>query len=444
MKFNIKRRCLVRITSFIIAGFLVLTGCIIKKENRIISIERRLVHNYQSAMEELSSEMENMAISLDKALYVATPSGLSLITNEIALQASTASSALSSLPAQHGNLETLSKFLSQVSDYSVSLSKKVISGETMTDEERTNLKKLAAIARKLSVKLNETKFMYNSADVWSENIDMGVEGIASSTVIDTSFTETEQSLTDYPTLIYDGPFSDHIQSQKSVFLENKAEIDEKTGRKRAEAILNKSNITLSGNENGKIPAYIFSFERGSIAITKKGGYPLYFRNERDIKSPEISYEDAVSKAERFIKGLNLGEFETSYYFADEGVCVVNFAFKLGDVICYTDLIKVGVALDTGEVIFYEAAGYLMNHKQRSFKEPLVSEKTARGVVNKHLKILKTKLALIPSGGQNELYCYEFYCTGEEGEKILVYINTQTLAEEKILILLKTDGGTLTK
>lgn len=444
MKFNIKKRSFIKLASFIIAGFLVLGGFIIKKENRIINIERRLVHNYQSAMEELSSEMENMAISLDKALYVGTPSGLSLITNEIALQASTAASALSSLPAQHGNLETLSKFLSQVSDYSLSLTKKVISGKTITDEERTNLKKLATIARNLSVKLNETKFLYNSADVWSENIDMGIEGIASESVIDTSFTETEQSLTDYPTLIYDGPFSDHIQSQKSVFLEDKAEIDEKTAQKKAEEIFKKSNVTLSGNENGKIPAYIFSFERGSIAITKKGGYPFYFRNERDISSPEISYEDAVSKAEKFLLSLNLGKFETSYYFADEGICVVNFAFKLDNIICYTDLIKVGVALDTGEVVFYEAGGYLMNHKQRSFNVPQVSEKTARGVVNKHLKILKTKLTLIPSGGQNELFCYEFYCTGEEGEEILVYINTQTLAEEKILILLKTDGGTLTK
>ena len=54
------------------------------------------------------------------------------------------------------------------------------------------------------------------------------------------------------------------------------------------------------------------------------------------------------------------------------------------------------------------------------------------------------MALIPTDGLNEVKCYEFNVTGENNQQILIYINCDTGAEEDILILLKTDGGTMTK
>ena len=126
------------------------------------------------------------------------------------------------------------------------------------------------------------------------------------------------------------------------------------------------------------------------------------------------------------------------------MCVINFSLLQGSTVCYSDLIKVGVALDTFEIVFYEASGYIMNHKPRTLKVPVHTKEEAKKVISPHLKIKSTSLALIPSSGQNELYCFEFLCEGEQKEEILVYVNTETLIEEQIFILLKTDGGTLTK
>jgi hypothetical protein len=52
------------------------------------------------------------------------------------------------------------------------------------------------------------------------------------------------------------------------------------------------------------------------------------------------------------------------------------------------------------------------------------------------------LALIPSDGENEIYCYEYKCESEDGRQVLVYINAQTGQEESILILLENESGTL--
>ena len=52
------------------------------------------------------------------------------------------------------------------------------------------------------------------------------------------------------------------------------------------------------------------------------------------------------------------------------------------------------------------------------------------------------LAIIPTDSKDEVLTYEFKGTVEERE-FLVYINTDTLEEEKVLIILETPGGTLT-
>ena len=45
--------------------------------------------------------------------------------------------------------------------------------------------------------------------------------------INSGFREMNEGFTDYPTLIYDGPFSDHITQQKPVFLEEAQAVSEK-------------------------------------------------------------------------------------------------------------------------------------------------------------------------------------------------------------------------
>ena len=446
MKLYIKKRHMVRIISFAVAFVLIFAGTVAYNQVRFVSLKRQLAHRYQSAMENLSSEMENISVTLSKALYTGTASTLTSLTNELVLQAGTAASALAELPIKHESLETVSKFLSQVSDYSLVLARNVVRGGSISDEERKNLATLSKVAQNLSNSLDEAKTMYNGAENWADNIENALKGSEKVGEIENSITEAEESLSDYPTLIYDGPFSDHILDKESELLQNSKEISREEAREIAAATVGLDSDKLSNNpdEEGKIRAFVFGFENGVIAVTKQGGYVLYFRKNREIQSSEPDYEKAVRLAKKYVESLNMGNFKTSYYFADEGMCVINFAYVQGDTVCYPDLIKVGVAMDTGEIVFYEAAGYIMNHKARTLKVPENTSEKATNVISSHLKVKQIGLAIIPSGGENELYCYELLCVGENNEEILVYVNTETLYEEQILILLKTDGGVLTK
>ena len=59
-----------------------------------------------------------------------------------------------------------------------------------------------------------------------------------------------------------------------------------------------------------------------------------------------------------------------------------------------------------------------------------------------LTILSSQLALIPTGGEYEVLCHEFKCQNESGGHVLVYVNAQTGQQQKILLLLEDESGTL--
>ena len=104
--------------------------------------------------------------------------------------------------------------------------------------------------------------------------------------------------------------------------------------------------------------------------------------------------------------------------------------------------KVSVALDNGRVVGFESKGYLMNHTVRDLPAPTVSEEEARGVVSPALTVLSHQLALIPTGGEYEVLCHEFKCEDEDGRHVIVYVNAQNGQEEKLLLLLEDENGTL--
>ena len=106
----------------------------------------------------------------------------------------------------------------------------------------------------------------------------------------------------------------------------------------------------------------------------------------------------------------------SYYEVANGICTMNFAYEQDGVTCYPDLVKVGVALDTGSVVFFDARGYLMNHQEREFSAPMLTDTTAREILSPSLTVQSQNMAVIPTSGMNEAYCYEFLCEGREGRR----------------------------
>lgn len=441
-----KRRNAVRVISFCAAAAVAAVGFAVREKLNSKRYRLEIENSYSRSLDELNAGVNNISVILEKAQYVTSAKQISNMAAQLLSEAETAKAALSQLPAGSGELTVLNRFLSQVGNYAMSVSKLLVGGGELNDEFSTNITALSDTAKKISEAISNSSISYNNPSSWAAEIDKQLDDTVTPDSFGGSLDELEESLSDYPTLVYDGPYSDHILEKEPQMTKNAEKVSESDALKKAVQIAECDADALKFEENvkGKIPSYRFSGNDVSVTISQSGGYAVYMRKDRTIGDSILEYRQALDKAKRYLERIGMSGFTETYFFTDEGVCVINFAYLDGKTICYTDLVKVGVAMDTGEIMLYEASGYLTNHTDRAFETPSVSADEAAQKVSDKLKIRETALALIPTDSAGEVRCYEFVCETEDGQEILIYINALNLDEEKILILLKSDGGTLTK
>lgn len=440
-----KKRNTVRIISFCAAAVVVSAVFALQSKQDLYRYRLEVKNNYSGTLDTLNTSVNNISLILEKAEYVTTAKQLSQMSAQLLSEAESAKAALSGLPAGE-NLDILNRFLSQVGNYAVSVSESLISGESLNDEYAENIKVLKSTAQKISEAVSNSSVIYDNPSAWADDLDNKLEETVDNDSLNSTLDALEGSLSDYPTLVYDGPYSDRILEKEPLMLKDAEAVSEEAALKKAAetAECEEESLSSDGTVDGKIPAYRFSGDNVSVTVSRAGGYAVYMRKSREIGDYVLEYRQAVDKAKRYLEKTGMSGFTETYYFTDEGVCVINFAYLDGKTVCYTDLVKVGVAMDTGEIMLYEASGYIVNHTERAFESEAVTAEEAAKTVSSKLQINKTGLALIPTKGGNEKRCYEFVCETEDGREILVYINALTGEEEDILLLLKSDGGTLAK
>ncbi len=440
-----KKRTIIRTISFLCAVILAVGGLWIKEMSKSRAYLLQIENDYSSSLSKLNSSLNNISLILEKVAYVNTARQVSSYAAEIYGESELAKEALSTLPTGQSGLNTVYKFLSQVGNYALSVSKKIISGENITAEQKDNLIALGNTAHTVSQAISDSQITFNNTEYWAEELEGRIDGIIKESPLAQSLNTLEQDISDYPTLIYDGPYSDHILTKEPLMTSNSNTVSKDEAYEIAHSVLSKKSVLkYDGMQSGKIDCYRFINDDVTVTVSKNGGYLVYMRKNRNVGKTVLSYEQALEKAKRFMSDNDFKNMTDTYYYSDEGVCVINFAYLDGQTICYTDLMKVGVALDTGEIMLYEASGYLTNHTERAFETPIYTPEQATETVSKDLTVETISVALIPTDGGGEVRCYEFLCKSEDEKEILIYVNTQTLDIEHIYILLRSDGGTLVK
>ena len=410
-------------------------------------------NTYNMAFYEVVDYVQNVETYLAKSLISSTPEhGAETLTN-VWREANLAQAYLSQLPIESQELANTEKFLNQVSDYSYSLSRKNIYNESLSDEDLKNLKDLHNYSVELENTLNQLSDDINSGRIkWDELTNKGTTAFAQqvSTSSMDGFSNLEENFHQYSGLIYDGAFSEHLTNGEKKGLTGD-DIDEDIAKQKAIDFIGKDNVqnieSLGFSENATIPEYNFSVKTNSensisISISKKGGHIVYMNSNRDVNSEIISQEEANVKGKEFLNNHGFMNMKETYYLKQDGIVTINYAYVQNDVVVYSDLIKVKVALDNGEVLGIETTGYLNNHTQRDTSNVKISKESAKKTLNKNLQIASEGLAIIPTEFQTEILCYEFKGKVDDKE-FLVYINAENGREEDILIITNTPNGTLT-
>lgn len=406
-------------TALVVLGATTVTGYV-----RASRYKMNLNYNYQRAMRDLTDSVDNIETTLNKSIYANTATQQNGFAAKLMRETSMAKASLSVLPLQTDTISNVGKYITQVGDFSMALSNKVSAGEEISADEYKSIQNLQKYAGKLKESLKDA------------NMDADVEQI------NPTFNTAAEDFTNYPSLIYDGPFSDHVGQRKPKLLEGKKKVLQGNAQNVAAEFLGvqASQLAHTQDTEGGLPTYNFTAGSIRISVTKAGGIVTTFTDSRGIGEQKLEVKEAMKVAQDFLKAKGLKNMDESYYMIHDGMCSINFAYRQGNVRLYPDLIKVSVALDNGSIVGYNATGYVMNHKDRGELKPDITPEKAQAAVSKRLKVESAELAVIPTPGMNQVLCYEFLCTGENKERVLVYINAKTGLEQDILIMMQSDQG----
>lgn len=454
-KFQWERRTKVLAISFFAAAFTVTGGLAVQGHIRAENYRNYINSSYQHAFAELTTAMSEIDTALQKSAYATSPSLLSSLCTELFGRAMSAQMAIGELPYGNVELEQTAAFVAKVGDYAVALSKNSAVNGGCTEEERNTLRALSAASGSLSQLLQDLEADIYAGSMTLESLEGAQERLSAATedaqaeLGGSTFQTVESDFPEIPSLIYDGPFSEHIASRTPKFLEGKEDVSQETAQAALADFLGlKSEIfSLTSAGEGRIPTWGFSaaVDGGELyaEVTRQGGLVISLMNSRPVGTTTISATEAVQLGADFLRAQGYSDMTPSYFINENNVLIINFAAQQNGVFCYPDLIKVSIALDNGRVVGFEANGYFMNHTARELPQGTVSLAQAQAVLDPGLKILSQQMALIPTGGENEVLCYEFKCELEDSRHYIVYVNAQTGNEEKILILIENENGTLT-
>ncbi|MDD3833387.1 MAG: germination protein YpeB [Oscillospiraceae bacterium] len=442
---KLNRRSLVRLVSFTVALVVALAASSISAYAMAVNYRTTVEYSYQRALSQLSEYVSDLDNTLDKGQYATTSKQIQGLSTKLCSDSGYAKDSLAQLPINNNTIISTNKFLSQVGNYCTSLSKRVSVGGEITDADLETLDKLSDYASKISQQLRKMV-----SDV--ENGRLMIGEVSSSTkkqgidkdepLITGGFKEIEDGFTDYPTMIYDGPFSDHILQQKPKFLKGKTQVSVDKALKIAKAATKTNSLKHVGDTAGNLPTFDFSSKTMRASVTKTGGLVDTFIDSRSVGEPKISTQEGVKLAQKELTEMGFNDFKYRYYGINNGVLTVNFAATQNGVTLYPDLIKIGIALDDGSVVSYDAKGYIMNHSVRKLPDVAITEEEARSILSKRLTVQSHGMAIIPTEGLSETLCHEFMCQGGGDEQVLVYVNVQTGMEEQILIVIKDEMGIL--
>ena len=408
--------------------------------NRAEKLEYAQNVNYRQIFTELTNYVDDMETGLLKARLINDPRQLVNLSGELYRSSEAAKADLCALPLGEASVARTTEFLSQVGDFAHSLSMRVLGGGEMTDDDIANIESLSKSAQGMQQGLDELLVKMNNGDLnFSKAGVSSLIGGGTAALAD-SISDMEEELHDYPSLVYDGPFSQHISNKESVYLSGKNEVDENMAKSIAALYLGGS-AALRGEGEGKIPSYYFENGDRKAEITKAGGQLLWMLNSRSVGERTMELEQARQYAADFLRKNGFPDMTESYYDIKDDCAVINYAWSQSGYIVYPDLVKVKVALDNGEIIGFESRGYIMNHTPRRIPEPRITPEEAEAMASRGAPIESTGYAIIPLDNGEEAFCYQLRGTIDD-KHFLIYINTQTGAEEEIMILLETETGVL--
>lgn len=401
-----------------------------------------LENSYRLTFYDAITRVDDIDLNISKVMASKDDGAKQEYLIDLAVNSEAVENDLSSLPLEDESRFYTVKLINQIGDFAKYANKKLIRGENLSEKDYEILGNLYRANKNLK---NSLKDVADSADgITFSDVKTQTGGI----FID-EMEMLENLSVEFPELIYDGPFSDG-QDDVSVKGLSGAEISETESRAVFTELFSDMKYTDYAEE-GETAAGIKCYNSSAkvkgdylyAQISKTGGKLISFAYSGSCKSVKIDQSAAIGNALAFAEKAGVTGLKAVWVNLANNLYTINFAFDLGGIIVYSDLVKIRVCAETGMVIGYDAESYYYNHTEREIPSPTLTVSECRDKVSDEIEIASERLCIVPIGNDAEKLCYEF--AGEyDGATFYVYIDTKTGRQVNMFKVVKgTEGDLLT-
>ena len=413
-------------------------------DSQAMRYKTELENSYQSNFYSLVDSVNNLETKISKTLNSSSTSDYQRKTLlEASKNASEAEIAVASLPFSQNDIQETVKMVNQISGYTSTLADKLADGGILTDDDINILEDIEQSVLNLKSQLNE----------FASRLNRGYSIVDASMDIDTNTNDFSRSLVslkdndvEYPTMIYDGPFSDSVTNSavKGLSGDNVTKSEAKSNLEK----YFKSGATAKyvSETNGKFKTYNFNVTNSSdntlfVQVTKTGGHVLTISGAGSNVNATIDIEKAKNIATDFASQNGIENPTVVWSDSIDNDVYLNIAPVSQGIVLYPDLVKVKINLANGDIIGYDATSYFTNHVDRTLSKGTLSLDDAKAKVPSKFTIVNTRYVLSPLDYNREVVCVEVEGR-EQGNTYYFYYNVENGKLENILKVIKTDNGNL--
>lgn len=448
------RRCVMKkafiITVSLLAVVVMVLGVYLFQTNTVLgNTSANLENLYQRSFYDLVNNVNNMEVGVSKLMITSDSASQQKLMSELKQQTSDAEDNLSLLPLEIETVAETTKFMNHLNGYCTSLI--TYKDGKMEANDLKNMNKIHLGLKQIKEELNEVSKRIMAGARISDNMVFGRGKRFSD-----NFTSLTADTIEFPSLIYDGPFSESTESKIVKGLPDNILSQEECEQKVVEALGEITELTPSGETNGVFETYDFVVKKDNleyfVQVTKRGGFVLTISanvsGDGAESSSGITLDEEASSpkeytkvAEEFAKKLGLQNMQCVWSASSDEIAYVNLAPVEDDIILYPDLIKAKVYLNTMQVVGWEASSYAYNHHEREDMVAQLTKTEARKLVSSELNVDSQKLCVIPLDYVGETLAYEFAGTYDNYQYYL-YIDAYTGDQVRVLRVVQTDQGNL--
>lgn len=429
------------ILSMLLAGTLLVA---INMSHFTYYYKTQLENQYERSFYSLTENMNDIELRLSKLLVSNSDTQVQKNLYNVSREAQASQMCLAELPTSHETINKTMRFINQLGDFCNYCADTLGRGEKLSQQQYKTLEELYRTNKSLTQELNVMASKLGSG--------LSVMGSYNNDNVPNKFKDGIKEIqdgSDFPVLDYEGPFADHAEKVEMKGLKGD-EISQSRAAERISEIFGENvtaeDIDFVNETGGKIPTYNFNVRQDGdntyVQITKTGGHPLYVDNKRAVNGDALSIDECVQKAEEFISRAGYKNVISVWTSDFKGSVYVNMAPVTNEAVIYSDMIKVIIARDNGEILGLETKAYLSNNSDRQIGAAKLSAEQAKGKLNPKIagSISGIRLALIPVN-EKEILTWEIVSDWED-LKYIVYLDASSGEEVQIFRVIESVNGTV--